>query len=89
MVVALFLFLKGMTGALAPFSYLVYNNILKKFVKKKFCGYGPWGCIHNTSFSSQPINGPSKLECCIELGWKGLLVDKHSSLLGPLVSYKE
>ncbi len=25
----LFLFLKGMTGALAPFSYLVYDNSLK------------------------------------------------------------
>ncbi len=26
--VALFLFLKGMTGALAPFIYLVLNNVL-------------------------------------------------------------
>jgi hypothetical protein len=28
---AAFLFLKGMTGALAPFSYLVYNNYQMMF----------------------------------------------------------
>jgi hypothetical protein len=27
--VALFMFLKGMTGALAPFSYLVFNSCIE------------------------------------------------------------
>jgi len=34
MMVALFLFLKGMTGALAPFSYLV-----QKYKEKRFCNF--------------------------------------------------
>ncbi len=30
-----------------------------------------------------------KLECYITLGWKGVPGDKHFSLLGPVMSYKE
>jgi hypothetical protein len=34
----LFLFLKGMTGALAPFSYLVlYSNIINQYNNNKVC----------------------------------------------------
>ncbi len=32
---------------------------------------------------------PNKLECCITLALKGLKWDKHSSLLGPFISYKK
>ncbi len=32
----------------------------------------PWCYIRNTSFSLQLTNRPIKLECFIELGWKGL-----------------
>ncbi len=31
-----------------------------------------WSSIHNTSFSSQLMNGLNKLECYIAIGWKGL-----------------
>jgi len=34
--VALFLFLTGMMGALAPFSYLVVNNNVKNFENDSF-----------------------------------------------------
>jgi len=43
---------------------------------------------HNTSFSSQPTNESSKLECYISQGWKGLAV-KNTALLGLFVNYKE
>ncbi len=33
----LFLFLKGMTGALAPFNYLVFNILKNKFYKIATC----------------------------------------------------
>jgi hypothetical protein len=34
------------------------------------------------------MSGPNKLECYITLG-KASAKDKHSSLLGPFVSFKE
>jgi hypothetical protein len=50
--------------------------------------YGPV-YILNTSFSLKVTNRPSKLECYIKLGWKGFPTDKHTSLLGPFVSFEE
>jgi len=35
------------------------------------------------------LNGQNTLECYITLIWKGLQGTKHSSLLGPFISYKE
>ncbi len=35
------------------------------------------------------MNKKNKVDCYITLGWKDLQRDKHSSLLGQLVSYEE
>jgi hypothetical protein len=45
--------------------------------------------IHNTSFSSELTNGPNKLECYIDLGWRGLLITNTLTYQAPFVSYEE
>jgi hypothetical protein len=50
-------------------AYLAHTYITKKI---KCCEYSPCDYIHNTSFSSQLMNGPNKLECYITQHWKGL-----------------
>ncbi len=53
---------------------------------KKFesCEYDPWGCIHNTSFSSELMNRLNKL-VLYHNRLARLASDKHSSLLGLFV----
>jgi hypothetical protein len=46
-----------------------------------------WDRIHNPSFSLQLTKVPNKLLCYITQDWN--VRDKHSSLLGPFVSYEE
>ncbi len=50
--------------------------------------YSPWACNHNTSFSLKLTNGPNKI-CYIYTKLERLDKHKHTSLLGPFVSYKE
>ncbi len=42
-----------------------------------------------TVFTTYLMNGPNNQECSVTLGWKRPARDKHVSLLGPCVSYKE
>ncbi len=52
------------------------------------CEYGPWGLIHNTYFLLNLKIGP-KARALHYTKQKGLSSDKHSSLLGASVNYKE
>jgi hypothetical protein len=45
---------------------------------------GSWGRIHNTSFSLQLTNGPSKLECYIRLGLKDLPMTNTQAYWGQV-----
>ncbi len=47
-----------------------------------------WGRTHNISFSFYLTNGPNK-KVLHYTRLKSLARDKHSSLLGPFVSYEE
>jgi hypothetical protein len=40
--------------------------------KMKWCEYGLWSHILNTSFSSLLMNGPNRFEYYITISWKGL-----------------
>ena len=60
----LFVFLKGMTGALATFSYLVQMSDLQ--------GKGSRGHIHTLHFLRNLQIGPNKLEFYITVGRKCL-----------------
>jgi hypothetical protein len=44
----------------------------KKKIKEGFTQAIIWGHMHNTSFSSQLMNGPNNLKCYNTLGWNGL-----------------
>ncbi len=68
-----------------------YSCLLGPFIcleKIECYEYCPWDHIHNTSFTLELANAPNKLICYITLGWKGAM-DKHSSLLGPFICFKE
>ncbi len=60
---------------LVTLSSLVFVNTLAyqahSLVTKKImcCEYGPRGCNHNTSYSTQLTNQPNKLECQIAIRW--------------------
>ncbi len=55
---------KGFPGTKTLGPFVIYKEI-------QCCKYGSWGCIHNTSFSSELTDRPSNLEYYITLGWKG------------------
>jgi hypothetical protein len=46
----------------------------------KCCEYDSRDCLHRIPFSSEPMNGPTKLYYNM---LEKLDMDKHSSLLGP------
>jgi hypothetical protein len=56
--------------------------------KIKCCEYGPRSHFLNILFSSELMNGPKKL-VLYYTGKERLAGDKHSSLLGPFVSFEE
>jgi hypothetical protein len=47
---------------------------LVSYKKMNCCEYRHWAPIHKTSFSSELMNWPNKLECYLKNGWTGFPV---------------
>jgi hypothetical protein len=60
--------LKGLSGR----NTLAYCAHLKYKKKMMYLKYGPFGHIHNTSFSLQLTNGPNNLGYYFTISWEGL-----------------
>ncbi len=61
-------------------------GLLIIYEKMKCCEYDTWGHIQNTLFPYEWAQYAKVLHCTLP---EWLVFDKHSSLLGPFLSYEE